>query len=921
MNKIYSKFNFKTLFFVTLFIGVFGFGAGFLMTPNVAQACGSGHSQSNGDGCVNYSASLTINNTTGGNYTVGDAWTLRLTSNIPNTTFSMCGTHIPGVQIVTCTPNWGTTDANGNWTSSSNFKTEDIGIWNEYIKFPTKNVSTNVLSFTVSKPAPVNHAPVITLVGSSPVSVYQNTSYVDAGATALDQEDGNITWKIQTDNAVNTALIGTYSVTYNVKDSGGLSATPVVRTVNVVSAPVSLTNINIIATKIICNSESDLPNWGLGGPDITVSTASQFLASHPNCHLAPDWKFQWASSTASDPGISFVGEANGWNTFGPTNEQGAAAVSVSVLSSNTPYLWVREVLKDNYLPFTYQNNDNSNSQSAEMYCRTDVLNYDNYDRVDSPFTSGGTYYCVAFNVKTGPVNPPANTPPTIQLNGDNPLNLTVNTPFVDPGATAKDLEDGDALTTSHIIRTGTVDASTTGSYILTYSVTDSGGLSASTTRTVVVNPVVCTSNCGGGGGPNADLSITKTADKNTPNVGDTVTYNISVVNNGPDIATAVTVTDSLPSGLNFVSATSTVGDYSTTTEVWTIGDLANTSSATLTIVATVATGTEGQTITNTAVAASTQDDSNPVNNTGDVSIVVNTPNTNPPGGGGSPTDSGSSGGGRKGGHRHSIATVSSGEVLGAASCSYLRDYLKIDWKNDPIEVLKLQSFLNVFEGEHLSLTGIYEQTTFDAVVRFQTKYSSDILIPWGPKVTKGFTYILTKKKVNEIYCKSLFPVNQAQQNEIDAFRASGWNSSSSITNGASGSLPVTSDLSNVLDNSASQNSLAGGLKASSTAQSVVKNMAVSLFALPQKILNNGRYFALFLILIIIIVISTRVLISSGKSSDISVLPRPTETKIDIKKESPAEVLPDEEIIVENPEEGPEEVIVSTPDLRDDKKSS
>ena len=96
------------------------------------------------------------------------------------------------------------------------------------------------------------------------------------------------------------------------------------------------------------------------------------------------------------------------------------------------------------------------------------------------------------------VPPATNTPPTITILGDNPLQVATDTQFIDPGATATDTEDGDL--TSHIITTGSVDASTTGTYILTYSVTDSGGLSTSTTRTVLINSTSTTTNNGGGGG-------------------------------------------------------------------------------------------------------------------------------------------------------------------------------------------------------------------------------------------------------------------------------------------------------------------------------------------------------------------------------------------------------------------------------------
>jgi uncharacterized repeat protein (TIGR01451 family) len=57
----------------------------------------------------------------------------------------------------------------------------------------------------------------------------------------------------------------------------------------------------------------------------------------------------------------------------------------------------------------------------------------------------------------------------------------------------------------------------------------------------------------------ADLRITKTAGAGSVQAGSTLTYTIRVENLGPDPATGVTVTDKLPQGVDFVSATSTAG--------------------------------------------------------------------------------------------------------------------------------------------------------------------------------------------------------------------------------------------------------------------------------------------------------------------------------------------------------------------------
>ncbi|TCK67740.1 putative secreted protein (Por secretion system target) [Winogradskyella wandonensis] len=80
---------------------------------------------------------------------------------------------------------------------------------------------------------PDTTAPVITLLGSATVSLTVGDAYTDAGATATDNIDGNLTSNIVVTGAVNTNVAGTYTLTYNVSDAAGNAAIPVVRTVTV----------------------------------------------------------------------------------------------------------------------------------------------------------------------------------------------------------------------------------------------------------------------------------------------------------------------------------------------------------------------------------------------------------------------------------------------------------------------------------------------------------------------------------------------------------------------------------------------------------------------------------------------------------------------------------------------------------------
>ncbi len=106
--------------------------------------------------------------------------------------------------------------------------------------------------------------------------------------------------------------------------------------------------------------------------------------------------------------------------------------------------------------------------------------------------------------------------------------------------------------------------------------------------------------------PRSDLSLTKSVDDSTPDVGDNVQFTVTVTNNGPSDATGVEVTDQLPSGLTYVSSNTSQGTYDNSTGVWDVDGLSSGTDATLTITARV---DQAGPITNTAeVTASDQSD-------------------------------------------------------------------------------------------------------------------------------------------------------------------------------------------------------------------------------------------------------------------------------------------------------------------------
>jgi hypothetical protein len=84
-------------------------------------------------------------------------------------------------------------------------------------------------------------APVITLTGDASITLEVGDSFTDPGATATDAVDGDLTANITVTGSVNTTVVGEYTLTYNVSDDAGNTATEVVRTIIV--DPVSITLI------------------------------------------------------------------------------------------------------------------------------------------------------------------------------------------------------------------------------------------------------------------------------------------------------------------------------------------------------------------------------------------------------------------------------------------------------------------------------------------------------------------------------------------------------------------------------------------------------------------------------------------------------------------------------------------------------
>ncbi len=396
---------------------------------------------------------------------------------------------------------WDWTDTNGHQNSSGNFNIDQNGgiggapayqAWTSDMTGPA-DYAVNEITTTEDSGSNVLPTDAQCVEGKYRLQGYKT------GATLSDAEDASLSLTAPSFTDISSEQ---FVIVYNEKCG---DTTPDTHTGN------------LHATKIVCPAETDLPNWS--GSDMTIgaNTATDFIATHPQCHLEPNWQFQAAYRSAdnliigNDPGGAFLGEAGSpWVTLsGSTNASGT--ISTTFNSDEVWHIFVREVLKDGYMPFAAPENTDSNI-SAEMYCDNDVLNYDNIERVDGPFTNGQQIYCVAFNVPTHT----GTTTGTILvrkvvINDNGGTGTTTNFSFsLDNGSSTAFEADGENMLT---VATGThniVETSAAG-YTTTYdgcaNISVAAGqtqictitnndIAQGTTGNIIVNKVVINNNTG-----------------------------------------------------------------------------------------------------------------------------------------------------------------------------------------------------------------------------------------------------------------------------------------------------------------------------------------------------------------------------------------------------------------------------------------
>ena len=421
-----------------------------------------------------------------------------------------------------------------------------------------------------------------TAVGATGTITYTKTTLA-ASATAT----FTITVKVDSGAANNSTISNTASVSSNTPDD-----TPANN-----SAPAT-TTVRTPADLSLSKSVNDAtPNVG----DqviftITVSNAGPYAATGV---LVKDVLPAGLTYVSDDGSGAYTNGTGIWNV-GTVNAAASATLHITASVTSTAVSGVTNTAEitgsDQFDPDSTVNNNNAGEDdqaSATVTAKSADLSLTK--TVDDP--SPNVSQNVTFTVTLSNGGPDAAT--GVEVKDQLPAGLN----FVSANPSQGTYSDS-----SGIWSVGTVNPAASATLEITATVTSSGTITntAEVTGSDVFDPDSTPNNHNAGeddqasrtiSSLQADLSLTKTVDNATPNVGNQVIYTITLTNGGPDVATGVEVKDQLPAGLNFDSANPSQGTYSSGSGIWTVGTVNASSSATLQITATV---TSSGTVTNTA---------------------------------------------------------------------------------------------------------------------------------------------------------------------------------------------------------------------------------------------------------------------------------------------------------------------------------
>lgn len=344
-------------------------------------------------------------------------------------------------------------------------------------------------------------SPSISRNGPASLTLVRNATYSEQGATVSDSCAGSFPASVGGD-AVNTGVRGTYVVVYTGQDPSGNSGSSKNRTVNVVLGNAPVISLTGGSVSVECGEPYSEPGFSASDVEDGNLTGSVVVGD--------------ASVNMSVTGI-YVITYNVTDSSGNTAGQATRAVTVEDTAGPT-------IVLNGSATMTVEcaGTFTDPGATAEDGCDGDVSGSLVVGGQSVNTAVPGTYV-ITYDAQDGSGNPAAQKSRTVTVRDRtapiitrNLFNGTVNITqecgdvYTEPGATASDGCEGD-LSSSVVVSGDTVDVSTPGDYVVTYTVTDGAGNSADASRTVhIVDSIRPTIVLNGGGAVTVQLGDTFT---------------------------------------------------------------------------------------------------------------------------------------------------------------------------------------------------------------------------------------------------------------------------------------------------------------------------------------------------------------------------------------------------------------------------
>ncbi len=330
--------------------------------------------------------------------------------------------------------------------------------------------------------------PELRLNGDNPYYLNTNDTYVDPGATATDNIDGNITYKIEKyDTLINTSSADTHTVYYVVKDEAG-NVAMTIRTVIVIDNTGEDTIPPVITVK------------GPNPINLKVGYSYNEYGASAMDNFDGDLTSQ-IDTNSSEVDTSLEGTYSVYYTVSDKAGNEATEIRTVKITDDIPDDTIPPVITLNganpmtvYIDSSYDDPGATATDDVDGNL-TDQITVDTSQVNTSQETTFKVTYSVSDKagnsaqkertVNVVPENFVDTIPPVITLKGSNPVNLSIGSPYIEPGATAVDNMDG-TITDKIVIDTSEVNVMVGGSYKVYYSVSDAAGNTANKTRTVNV---------------------------------------------------------------------------------------------------------------------------------------------------------------------------------------------------------------------------------------------------------------------------------------------------------------------------------------------------------------------------------------------------------------------------------------------------